>query len=200
MQGNQIAKIVTDVCGIAKIDTINDLPAIAVSGDVGSGFFCVPSSVDDLAWLSHVPVAGRANVLTGALRAAMQKAQAALKAYDKKNKDASDSDRLNAAQTAFAGFLNGSVASTFNDSSMIKAEAERQFVAAKVKPWAESKGKPTDSDSLEVYRAAIEKDNAASYKTAMDSLIASVTESRTYAVSRKNSVDGAKVETSDFAF
>lgn len=196
-----LPKLIADVCATAKIDMINDLPAIPVSGDVGNGYFCVPASHDDLKFLADVPVAGRANVLSFVLRGAMQKAQAALKAYDKKNKDADDTARLNAAQTAFAGALNGAVASQYNDGSMIKTEATRQFITAKVLPWATSKGKPTDTDSLEVYRAAIEKDNAAAYKTAMDSLTDSVKETRTYAVNRKGTTAaGEKIETADFAF
>jgi hypothetical protein len=196
--GNQIAKIVADVCAVAKIDTINDLPAMPVSGDVGNGYFCVPASVDDLSWLSHVPAAGRANVLSFALRGAMQKAQAALKAYDKKHKDASDNDRMNAAQTAFAGALNGAVESSFNDSSLIRSEAVRLFTDTKVKPYAVSKGLPTDADALAKVRESIEKSNGATYKASIDTLIAGVRESRTYAVSRKTSVDGVAIDTSDF--
>jgi hypothetical protein len=195
---SNIAKIVLDTCIVAKIDTINDLPAMPVSGDVGNGYFCIPASVDDLAWLSHVPTTGRANVLSFALRGAMQKAQAALKAYDKKNKDAKDADRMNAAQTAFAGALNGAVESSFNDSSLIRSEAVRVFMDTKVKPYAESKGLPTDVDALNKVRESIEKSNAANYKTSIDTLIASVRESRTYAVSRKTSVDGVAIDTSDF--
>jgi hypothetical protein len=129
---------------------------------------------------------------------AMQKAQAALKAYDKKNKDAKDADRMNAAQTAFAGALNGAVESSFNDSSLIRSEAVRVFMDTKVKPYAESKGLPTDVDALNKVRESIEKSNAANYKTSIDTLIASVRESRTYAVSRKTSVDGVAIDTSDF--
>jgi hypothetical protein len=196
--GNQIAKIVADVCAVAKIDTINDLPAMPVSGDVGNGYFCVPASVDDLSWLSHVPAAGRANVLSFALRGAMQKAQAALKAFDKKHKDATDGDRMNAAQTAFAGALNGAVESSFNDSSLIRSEAVRLFTDTKVKPYAVSKGLPTDADALAKVRESIEKSNGATYKASIDTLISAVRESRTYAVSRKTSVDGVAIDTSDF--
>jgi hypothetical protein len=201
MQTNAIAKIVYDTCVTAKLDMINGLPAVAVSGDVGCGFFCVPASVDDLGWLQHVAAAARPNALCAVLRYAMQKAQAALKAYDKKNKEAKDNDRLNVAQTAFAGALNGAVASTFNDGSMILSEVKRQFCETKVKAWATSKGKNTDPESLEVYRAAIEKDNAANYKAAIDALTATVVDARTYAVARKGTdASGEKIETSDFAF
>jgi hypothetical protein len=197
---SNLAKIVHDACVAAKIDMIGGLPAWPVAGDVGLGFICTPASLDDLAWLAHVAEPVRPTVLSFFGRGSMQKAQNTLKSFDKENTSASDSERQNAAQTAFAGTFNGATESKFNDSSTIRDEAVRQFTATKVKAYAEQKGMQTDAETLDKIRKDIEKKpaTAAGYKASITALMSAVSESRTYVVSRKNAVDGVAIDTSDF--
>lgn len=203
---DNIVKIVADTAATAKVDLIGDVPCIAVSGDVGCGFFCTPASIDDLAWLGHAAPASRAGLLLGAMRMAMQKAQGALKAHDKKNKITNDNaaektaERLAVAQKTFAGALNGTLETSYQDGSMVVKEAERQFIESKVRPWAVSKGKNTDPDSLDNFRKAIAASNESSYKKAIEELTAKIVESRTYEVSRKGGSTVSKDETGDFSF
>lgn len=207
MNTNQITKLIHDVCLASKTDMIGSLPCAAVSGDKGNGFFCTPDSLADIAYLEHIEnERARANNLAGVMRFAMQKAQAALKADDKKNKITDENAgehsarRLAVAQTAFAGAISGKTESSFNDSSILRAEATRMFIANKVLPWAKAQGKDTSDSALDQYRAAIEKDNAAAYPGWIESLMGEVAKSRTYVVNRKGAVDGVKVETATFNF
>jgi hypothetical protein len=197
---SNLAKIVADTCAAAKIDMIGGLPAWPVAGDVGVGFICTPASLDDLAWLAHVAEPVRPSALSFFGRGSMQKAQNSLKAYDKKNKSANDNARQNEAQTAFAGTFNGATESKFNDSSTIRDEAVRQFVSTKVKAYAASKGMDTDEKTLETLRKDIETKpkTAEAYKASIAALVDSVSQARTYVVSRKNAVDGVEIDTSDF--
>jgi len=202
---NTFAAIIGETATAAKVERIGNLPCIAVSGDVGCGFFCVPAKLEDLAWLEHAESKARAGLLLGAMRMAMQKAQGALKAYDKKNKITNETAsnhtaaRLKVAQDTFAGALNGSLEASYQDGGMVSKEAERQFIATKVLPWAVSKGKATDTDSLENFRKAIAASNEAEYKKAIESLTGEIVKARTYEVSRKGSAV-SKEETGDFSF
>ena len=192
----------------AKCDVINGLPAVVVSGDIGRGLICTPASLADIHYIvDAVPAKARAQTLMAVLRAAMQKGQAAVKSYDKKNKltEANVADhkakRLEAAQTAFAGAINGSVESTFNDGSAVLDEAKRQFIATKVLPYAKQAGKDTSAENLEVLRADIEKNHGESYAKAIKALCESIAADRTVFVARKGAgTDGEKPDTGDFKF
>lgn len=196
-----VGDVVAAACKVAKIDTINGLPAMPVSGDVGNGFLCVPASVDDLAWITVVPAAARPFIVSAALRAAMQRGQAALKAFDKKNKDAADSERMAKAQTAFAASLAGTDAPAWQESSVIVDEAVRRFKGElQPKVAAGRPGQVTDDAFMDAVLADIKKNRIDAYNTKVQALMNVVGTERTYAVSRKGQVDAPSIDTSALDF
>jgi len=201
-QSSSLASIIAAACNAAKVETINGLPAMPVSGDVGVGFFCVPDSVDDLAFLQNVNEKARGFTLVAVLRAAMQKAQGKLKAFDKKNKDASTEARLQVAQSTFAGAINGSADMDFQESGAITGEALRMFKAELQPQVAANRPAPlvTDDAFMDTVLADIAKNRKADYDAKVASLVAKVSEARTYVVSRKGEKEVASVNTSALTF
>lgn len=192
-----VGDVVAAACKVAKIDTINGLPAMPVSGDVGNGFLCVPASVDDLAWVTGVPDAARPFILSAALRAAMQRGQAALKAFDKKNKDAADSVRIEKAQTAFTASLAGTDAPAWQESSVILDEALRRFKGElQPKVAAGRPGQVTDDAFMDAVLADIKKNRADAYNAKVEALSNAVRSERIYSVSRKGQTDAPSIDTS----
>lgn len=198
---NNIDKIIADVCTIAKIGTIDSLPTWPVSGDVGEhGYLVTPASHEDLAFLAHVAPAARAPVLVNHGRGAMQKAQAALKAFDKKNANATDEQRMAVAQKAFAEAFNGSAETSYQDGNAMQTEANRIIIDSQVKPWLAGQGKPTDNaDVLEAARASLEKSMGDGYREMNEWALAKVAAARTYVVQRKGT-EVTKVDVSGFKF
>lgn len=200
-QGNQnVAKIVADIVNIAKLGTINDMPVTGVSGDTGNGILCIPGALADISALEHAPVKARALWWSYISAGAMRKAQAALKAYDKKNPTASDDDRRVVAQDAFAAAINGDGEFTFQEGNVVASELQRRFIENVAKPNALKKGMATDDATLESFAADIRNDHAEASAKADARHAAAIGVDRIYVVDRKGKAKVSKANTEGLDF
>lgn len=203
MAASNLASIVAAAAKDAKIEMIGNLPTMPVSGDVGLGFFCVPGAINDLHFLTEVPDKARGFILQTVLRGAMQRAQAGLKAFDAKNKDATVEQRRDAAQKAFADALNGSADYQFNESNTLHNEALRLFKSELLPQVAASRPAPLVTDDAfmtDVVLPDLEKNRKDAYDAKVNALKASIAESRTYTPSRKGKTEGVSVNTATLNF